>query len=80
MVLLPDVAATAAAQLAERLRLQVSAVVVSFNGQDLRVTVSLGVAEQGPLEPWVAALARADAALYLAKEAGRNRVVLSAAE
>jgi diguanylate cyclase (GGDEF)-like protein/PAS domain S-box-containing protein len=78
--LLPDVAATAAAQLAERLRLQVSAVVVSFNEQDLRVTASLGVAEQGRQEPWVAALARADAALYLAKEAGRNRVMLSAAE
>ncbi len=70
--------ATAAVQLAERLRLRVAAVRVSINGRDARVTVSIGIAQQAPGEPWIAALARADAALYLAKQEGRNRVMLSA--
>jgi PleD family two-component response regulator len=44
----------------------------------VRITVSLGVAQQAPGETWIAALARADAALYLAKQEGRDRVMLAA--
>jgi diguanylate cyclase (GGDEF)-like protein len=39
-----------------------------------RVTISAGVAEMGPSESPADALARADAKLYEAKNAGRNRV------
>lgn len=42
-----------------------------------RVTVSIGAAEHLPTETWSQWLGRADAALYRAKQAGRNRVVLA---
>lgn len=41
------------------------------------VTVSIGAAEHRPGESWSQWLGRADAALYRAKQAGRNRVVLA---
>jgi diguanylate cyclase (GGDEF)-like protein/PAS domain S-box-containing protein len=79
VLLLPDVAAPAAMQLAERLRLRVAALGVTINGCSVRVTVSLGVAQQAAGETWNAALTRADAALYRAKQEGRDRVMLAAA-
>ena len=41
------------------------------------VTVSIGAAELAPIENWSAWLGRADAALYRAKQLGRNRVVVA---
>lgn len=41
------------------------------------VTVSLGVAELAPGEGWSEWLGRADAALYIAKQAGRDRIVVA---
>lgn len=47
----------------------------TFNGEDsLSVTVSIGVAIVAEGEDFAAALQRADAALYRAKQHGRNRV------
>jgi diguanylate cyclase len=43
-------------------------------GHDLKITVSVGVAGLRNGETGDAVLKRADAALYRAKEAGRNRV------
>lgn len=71
IVLLPASNATAAAAIGERIR-KVIASTTFANG--LQATVSLGFAEyraDETLETW---LARADAALYQAKHAGRNRV------
>ncbi len=60
--------------LAERIRCEVEA--LSFGpAQDLRVTISAGVATRMPSESLEHLNARADAALYEAKEAGRNRTV-----
>ena len=47
-------------------------------GIDRQVTVCLGVSEAGlDEETWRPAFNRADAALYAAKEAGRNQVMFA---
>lgn len=76
--LLPGMLKGDAAGLAEKVRTAVSATAISHAGKLLgTVTISVGVAtspEAGPLDTL---LARADAALLLAKAQGRNRVVAS---
>ncbi len=76
--LLPGMLKADAAGLAEKVRTAVSATAISHAGKLLgTVTISVGVAtspEAGPLDTL---LARADAALLLAKAQGRNRVVAS---
>jgi diguanylate cyclase (GGDEF)-like protein len=69
-VLMPRIGVVEAQALAERVAVQVAA-----SGQP-RVTVSIGIArcELGA-EPAEGVIRRADAALYRAKQAGRNRVV-----
>jgi diguanylate cyclase (GGDEF)-like protein len=76
LVLLPNCAIDGARNVAERLRNNVEAGSVAHsNGQRLPgVTVSIGIGEleeDGTVEAFVGA---ADAALYRAKHAGRNRV------
>lgn len=62
--------------LAERIRAEVEGMQLVFDGHALGMTVSVGVTEAAPGERDVTALLqRADAALYAAKHAGRNRVV-----
>jgi diguanylate cyclase (GGDEF)-like protein len=72
VVLLPDFRLAAAHTLAEQLRERVGAKLSGPNGSV--VTISIGVAERQQAEPMARCLARADAALYRAKTAGRNRV------
>ncbi|RZJ55658.1 MAG: GGDEF domain-containing protein, partial [Acidovorax sp.] len=70
MVLLPGADTAAAAQVAQRIHAALAA------GHPLDCQVSIGVASwQGPGETLDAMLSRADAALYRAKEQGRNRTV-----
>ena len=73
LVLLPSTALEAAVAVAERLRVAVSDTPVAATGE--RVTASFGVTElvRGQ-EGWEAAMRRADAALYRAKDEGRDRV------
>ncbi len=64
---------------AERLRLGVEELKIRVDGKSLPVTVSIGVATQSPERDHAGVaelLAVADAALYRAKEGGRNRVFL----
>ena len=63
-----------AVALAERIRQRVSADPIHIDGHNLRLTVSLGVAEARPEDDAITLLARADRALYAAKGAGRNHV------
>jgi diguanylate cyclase (GGDEF)-like protein len=63
---------------AERIRADVQALVIEHDGKRIPVTVSVGVAvheAEKEAESIEALVARADAALYKAKETGRNRVV-----
>jgi diguanylate cyclase (GGDEF)-like protein len=77
-VLLPSTDAEGGWQLAERLRVAAEAMVVDAgDAGEVRVTSSFGVASY-PDEPSAAALLRAaDRALYRAKTAGKNRVVVA---
>jgi diguanylate cyclase (GGDEF)-like protein len=87
-LLLPQTAAREAQRLAERIRVTVGAEPVATRAGRIPVTASIGVAqarpEMGQRREAVgnALLSAADAALYLAKERGRDCVVLdrSAAE
>lgn len=48
-----------------------------MNGLHISITASIGVAEHQAQEPAEDLIKRADLALYQAKEAGRNQVVLN---
>ncbi len=73
---LPGSDLEAARRLAERLRHAVEREPFSAGDIPLGLTVSIGIATVGPGEESILpAVARADAALYVAKQSGRNRVV-----
>lgn len=79
-VLLPETATAAAQQVAERVRGLVAGAAVDTEGGRVAVTVSIGVAvaDPGAEAPSTSELvARADRALYQAKESGRDRVVVA---
>ncbi len=64
----------AALILAERLRFAIGSRPISWNGQSIPVTASVGVALSDTRTSLARALEQADAALYEAKLAGRDRV------
>ena len=65
---------------AERARRRIEASTVYFDGKQLRVTVSAGIAEARDNVPSRDILKQADAAMYAAKEAGRNRIEVARPE
>ena len=76
LVVLPATPATSAYQIAQKLCDLMVATPIQWQDQSLKVSISLGVAQVEPRETIAQVLARADAALYEAKEGGRNRVVM----
>lgn len=74
LVILPESDLEMARQVAEKIRQQVENQEVMFSRQSISVTISLGVATLSATESRENLLARADQALYAAKEMGRNRV------
>ena len=74
-VLLPDIGVVDAHRIAEAIRRAVAEARIPFQEQLLQVTLSVGIAvfpsHAGDAEELIAA---ADAALYQAKQTGRNRV------
>lgn len=76
VVLMPDTDESGAHWLAERLLKLVEDTDFGLND---KVTVSIGVAQWRPADDRTQLVARADAAMYAAKERGRNRVCLSGA-
>lgn len=74
VLLLPQTSPAAAAQIAELLRATVEACPFHFKGERVVITTSIGLGAFRSGERGDQVLKRADAALYRAKESGRNRV------
>lgn len=80
-IMLPDIDASRAAILAERLRGEIQLRIVRRPDRFIRVTASIGVAMRQSDDVVLDDLiARADAALYAAKSQGRNRAVVDLRE
>jgi diguanylate cyclase (GGDEF)-like protein len=77
IILMPDTAAPAAQAVAERLRVAVAGLTEEL-APGMLISVSIGVAERSAAETnWEQLVAVADKALYAAKQAGRNRIVVA---
>ena len=76
LLILPGTTLETAQGVAERMRLRIEQATLPELG-DRGVTASFGVAEYRAPEDIMACVARADKALYEAKAAGRNRVVVA---
>ncbi len=68
---------TTSKNIAERIRAHVASQPINLQGQEIQASISLGVAAAHPGEITDSVLARADKALYAAKAAGRNCVVIA---
>lgn len=75
VVFLNKCAIADAERIAEQLRSKVAAQLYEYELYHLRVTLSIGIASYRHDEGLQEVMARADGALYLAKDTGRNRVV-----
>jgi len=78
LIFLPETDSETAMQVAERLRASVEGTPMKVSGEELNVTVSVGVSRKDAntleLETLIA---RADQAMYIAKHKGRNNVAIS---
>lgn len=77
LVCLPDTDAQSGRDILDRVREELGSLQYSADGKDaFRVTVSVGLALLDPDLPVEQSIERADKALYAAKAAGRNQVVI----
>jgi len=78
VVLLPDTADEGAYKVAEKIRQDIESTKIEFNGQVIKLTVSIGVDSMVPKtqERREDMFGAADKALYKAKRSGRNKVVV----
>lgn len=67
-----------AGRIAENLRQNTGDVEIGSNGQRIRITMSIGVSQYDATERTDETISRADAALYHAKQGGRNQVHVAA--
>ncbi len=78
LLVLPGVDRALAQHIVERARMAIAEDAIVVGGDVLRITISVGVAERHAGESRDHLIARADEALYTAKNSGRNRVELAA--
>ncbi len=78
LIVLPHSTLKAAGEQAERLCKYVRSLLIKSSDQEIAITVSIGIAQYRiHKEDWEALLNRADAALYQAKNSGRDRWAVS---
>lgn len=77
IILLPETNREGAVEFAERLRLLISGLTLEYNNTKFNITISFGVAEFKNDNTPEEFIKRADEALYVAKETGRNKVCFS---
>lgn len=81
VLLLPNTGPEGAHEQAEKIRLAMQASPVNFESREIKVEASIGLASLGAdITTPQALVAAADKALYAAKKAGRNRVVIAGTE
>ncbi|WP_255991554.1 sensor domain-containing diguanylate cyclase [Chitinolyticbacter albus] len=78
-LLLPETDPDQALALLERLRSEIAQRPVIWNGRQLRLTFSAGLGDWHRTESMEALIARIDLALYVAKQGGRNQIVMAEA-
>jgi diguanylate cyclase (GGDEF)-like protein len=78
LLVLPGIELGRARRIVERARSWIEREPIEVDGRCIGITVSVGVAERRAGEAREALIARADEALYVAKNLGRNRVELAA--
>ncbi|MEE2002768.1 sensor domain-containing diguanylate cyclase [Alkalimonas sp. MEB108] len=77
VILLADIAATEAVQVAERIQQQLASHPMSYRTKTLPIELSVGIAELQPQQSLTELLQHADKALYQAKAAGRNCCIVA---
>jgi diguanylate cyclase len=77
VILLPDSSVKEAVEVMARLQRELTKRFFLHNNEKLLITFSCGVSQRAAAEDLDAAVARADRALYEAKRAGKNRVVVA---
>jgi diguanylate cyclase (GGDEF)-like protein len=77
-VILPNTDLAGGEEVAERIRKTIANNTIDYQGQNIKVTVSIGVAVLSPQDSrYEDLISQADIALYQAKNSGRNRICLA---
>jgi len=73
LIIMPEVSVPNGTRIVERLRTTIYELHIGIGDQTIKLSASLGIAEYRPGESISETINRADAALFAAKRAGRNR-------
>lgn len=80
VMLLPGANLTSAQMIAERIRAAIAAQDIEIGQKSINITASFGITGVDLAQPLESSCAQADAALYRAKHAGRNQIMVQEAQ